>query len=179
MTHPPVTQLNNQHLTEEQFGELLAPSAETPAANPDRAFAEAHIASCAQCSAELASLRDSLSLFRQATEAYAEKEFRRMPQSSASRMPIRRPVLQPAYFAAAAALLLAAVLPLQMFHRHAKPAPPAIAVTTPDRPAVSDEALFESVNSEISEAVPTPMQALADPTSNATSSVQNSTQRKD
>jgi hypothetical protein len=92
---------------------------------------------------------------------------------------LRRPLLQPAYWAAAAALLLAAVLPLQMLHRRAVPPPAAVAVTAPDRPTVSDEALFECVDSEISEAVPTPMQALADPTSNATSSVSNSTQRKD
>lgn len=174
MNHPPATQLN-QHLTEEQFGELLGPSAETA----NRACAEAHIAACEQCSAELASLRDSLSLFRQAAGAYAENEFRRLPQWSASRMPVRRPMLQPAYWAAAAALLLAAVLPLQMFHRHATPPPPAVAVTTPDHPTVSDEALFESVNSEISESVPTPMQALADPTSDATGSIQNPTKRKE
>jgi anti-sigma factor RsiW len=176
MTHPPEAQPNTRHLTEEQFGELLAPSAETS----NLALAEAHLASCEQCSAELASLRDSLSLFRKATGAYAENELRGLPQWSASRMPVRRPILQPVYWAVAAALLLAAVLPLEMFHRHAAPPPPAtVAVTAPDRPAVSDEALFESVNSEISEAVPTPMQALADPTSNATSFVQNSTQRKD
>ena len=171
MTHPP----NNHHLTEEQFGELLAPSTETS----DRALAEAHIASCEQCSAELASLRDSLSLFRTATGAFAENEFRRLPQWSASREPVRRPLFQPAYWAAAAALLLAALLPLQMFHRHPPASPVVAAVTTPDRPAESDEALFESVNSEISEAVPSPMQALADPTSSTTSSLQNSTQRKD
>jgi anti-sigma factor RsiW len=175
MNHSPVTQSKNQHLTEEQFGELLAPSAETS----DRTNAEAHIASCPQCSAELASLQDSLLVFRKATGAFAESELRRLPQWSASRIPARRPMLQPAFWAAAAGLLLAAILPLQMFHRHAAPPPATVAVTTPDRPTVSDEALFESVNCEISEAVPTPMQALADPTSNAASSVQNSTQRKD
>jgi len=171
MSHSP----NNHHLTEEQFGELLAPSAETS----DRALAEAHLASCEQCSAELASLRDSLSLFRTATGTFAENEFRRLPHWSASRLTTRRPLLQPAYWAAAAALLLAAVLPLQMFHRHSPEPPAVVAVTTPDRPAESDEALFESVNNEISEAVPSPMQALADPTSSTTSSLQNSTQRKD
>ncbi len=171
MTHPP----NNSHLTEEQFGELLAPSTETS----DRALAEAHIASCEQCSAELAGLRDSLSLFRTATGAYAENEFRRLPQWSASRMPVRQPFFQPAYWAAAAALLLAAILPLQMFHRHSPKPPAVVAVTTPDRPAESDEALFESVNNEVSEAVPSPMQALVDPTSGTTGSLQNSTQRKD
>ena len=171
MSHPP----NNHHLTEEQFGELLAPSTE----KSDRALAEAHIASCEQCSAELASLRDSLSLFLTATGAFAENEFRRLPQWSPPREPARRPLFQPAYWAAAAALLLAALLPLQMFHRHSPEPPAVVVVTTPDRPAESDEALFESVNSEISEAVPSPMQALADPTSSTTSSLQNSTQRKD
>ena len=173
MTHPPMSA--NSHLTEDQFGELMAQSPETS----DRPLAEAHIASCEQCSAELDGLRASLSLFRAATGAYAENESRRMPQWSATRVPTGRPSLQPTYWAVAAALLLTTILPLQMFHRHS-PAPPAVvAVSTPDRPAESDEALFESVNNEVSEAVPAPMRALADPTSSIPSSLQNSTQRKD
>src|SRR4051812_7171096 len=146
MTHPP----SSTHLTEEQFGELLAPSPESS----DRTLAEAHLASCEQCSAELASLRDSLSLFRTATGVYAENEFRRLPQWSAPRIPARRPSFQPAYWAAAAALLLAAILPLQMFHRHAPDQAAAVAAAQPQHLTESDEALFESVNNEISEAVP-------------------------
>ena len=92
--------------------------------------------------------------------------------------------LQPAYWAAAAALVLAAFLPMQMMHRHSLQAAPAVATTVADRPAQTDEALLEDVNQAISASVPTPMQSLADPTADVASvdidsSVPTSTQRKD
>ena len=46
------------HLTGEQFGELLARSANSP--QPSDLLAETHLRTCEQCSAELASLRESL-----------------------------------------------------------------------------------------------------------------------
>jgi anti-sigma factor RsiW len=166
------------HLTEDQFGELLSNSTEI--SNSPSAPAEAHVLTCEQCAAELASLRESLSLFRQASNAYADNELRRMPPIS---LPTRRsPALEPAYWAAAGALVLAAFLPMQMMHRQSLQATPAVAVA--DRPAQTDEALLEDVNQAISASVPTPMQSLADPTADVASvdidsSVPTSTQRKD
>jgi len=165
------------HLTEDQFGELIAPSAET--ANSSLALAEAHLISCEQCAAELAGLRESLSLFRQASIAYADSELRRLPQVSLPARPTFFPALQSAYWAAAAALVLAAFLPTQMLRRHALLPSPSYAATVADSPVESDEALLNDVNREVSASVPDPMQALADPTSSVDSSVPTSTQRKD
>jgi anti-sigma factor RsiW len=177
MTPQPITRFGDpsrNHLTEEQFGELLARSASTEP-SPEIAAAEAHLATCEQCAAQLASLDESLSFFRKATSVYADNQLRSMPKRP---VPIRRPVLQPAYWAAAAALLLAAILPMQMLHRHSAPPAPAVA-TVVDHPVESDEALLESVNSEISASVPSPMQTLVDPTTDGTTSSRTSTQRKD
>jgi hypothetical protein len=165
------------HLTEDQFGELLSRSKDSPSAP-----AEAHVLACEQCASELASLRESLSLFRQASNTYADKELRRLPPIS---LPTRRsPAMEPAYWAATAALVLAAFLPMQMMHRQSLQAAPAVAITVAVRPAQTDEALLEDVNQAISASVPTPMQSLADPTADVASvdidsSIPTSTQRKD
>ena len=157
-----MTPQTNNHLTEEQFGDLLSGSGPTP----ETALAEAHFLACAQCAAELDSLRASLSLFRQATVVYADNHLRPLSQEP---IRIRPAAFQSAYWAtAAAALLLAAILPLQRLHRHSPP-PASTIARVADRPTESDEALLESVNTEITESVPTPMKALADPTAHTTS----------
>jgi hypothetical protein len=174
--------LRDAHLTEDQYGELLAQSTEIT--DSPSAPADAHVLTCEQCAAELATLRESLSLFRQASNAYADNELRRLPQVS---LPARRlfsPALEPAYWAAAAAIVLAAFLPMQVMHQHSLQIAPSVAISVADRPVQSDEALLEDVNREISASVPTPMQALADPTVavasvDTGSSVTTSTQRKD
>jgi hypothetical protein len=183
MTPIPASQ-SSPHLTEEQFGDLLTQSSAPAAQTPASVHAQAHLVACEQCAAELANLRQSLSLFRDASTAYADTL---LPSMRPIQLPARpRFVLQPAYWAtAAAALFLACILPMQMLHRHsALPEPPVtatVAAAVPDSPAESDEALLEDVNREISASVPTPMQALADPTgtSTTTTSAQTATQRKD
>jgi hypothetical protein len=167
----------NTHLTEDQFGELL--SASTNAAVLPTSPAEAHLLACEECAAELASLRESLTLFRHASSAYADNQLRGLPQLSIPARPAHALTLEPAYWAAAAAILLAAFLPLQTLRQHPVQTAPPVAATVADRPAGSDEALLEDINREISASVPTPMQALADPTAGMAASVQNSTQRKD
>jgi hypothetical protein len=165
---PVITPLDG-HLTEEQFGELIAAAAGPTAGTTP---AETHVRDCEQCAAELASLRECLCLFREASTAYADRELRGVPQVI---LPARRrllffPELRPAYLAAAAAaIFLAALLPIQM-HRQRVPHPaPVAAVTVAAAPAESDEALLEDVNDEVSASVPASMQALADPTASATS----------
>jgi anti-sigma factor RsiW len=176
--------LGDAHLTEEQFGELIAASART--SSSETLITEAHLLGCEQCSAELASLRECLSLFREASTAYADNELRRMPQVSLpARRPLLFPALAPVYLAtAAAAIFLVTLLPIRQL-RTAHPAP-GVAVRVAEAPSESDEALLEDVNSEVSASVPAPMQALADPTADASSTstgietpVQNSDQRKD
>ena len=68
------------HLTGEQFGELMAGT--TEAAGGELALAEAHLLVCEQCAAELASLREAITLFREASGTYADEELRRRPRWS-------------------------------------------------------------------------------------------------
>jgi len=174
--------LGSNHLTEDQFGELL--SQPTGVRTSETTIAEAHVHTCELCAAELATLRESISLFRQASSAYADNELRNLPPVQLPARPAQTLALQPAYWAAAAAIVLAAFLPMQALRQH--PLQPASASTTSvaDRPVQSeDEALLEGIDTEISASVPTPMQALADPTGGGSgdidSSVSTSTQRKD
>jgi anti-sigma factor RsiW len=174
------------HLTGEQFGELMARPAES--AGAELALAEAHLLVCEQCAAELASLREAICLFREASSTYADEELRRRPSWI---LPERRSFsrsLVPAYWVAAAAMFMTALFPLQVLRRHSvAPAPAAVssvAASDADRDAQSDEALLEDVNSEISRSVPASMQALADPSDdetavNSETSVPTSNQRKD
>lgn len=164
------------HLTEEQFVELLFAAAAPHAVTAT----EAHLAHCERCAAEFAGLRESLSLFRTATTNYANEQLRRMPQCT---IPARRPLLQPAYFAAAAALVLAAFLPMQILHQRAAHHQPttaamATAAPAPARTVESDQALLQDIDNDISASVPAPMEALADPNAGMASAT-TSSQRKD
>lgn len=176
------------HLTEDQFGKLLTRAAEDGNGERTAVFsaAESHLEICAQCSAELAAMRNSLSLFRQATRAYADNELRSVPRVV---VPVRSRfslTAQPVWLAAAAAaLLLAAVLPLQLARQQTRHHPAAPVAAAKAAPATqSDEALLEDIDRDTSASVPASMQALADPTANGYSnalstSSQTSTQRKD
>ncbi len=185
MTLRPHSQPGEPHLTAEQFDQLLSRSAR-PTGAAELTSAEAHLIVCEQCAAELASLRESIFLFRQASTAYADRQLRLQPRW---RIPLPSHVLQPAYFAAAAILLIS-VIPMQVAHRRtllhhpvaSAVAPTAVSLGNRARTAESDNALLEDVYSEVSASVPTPMQALADPTASTGSdpqSVSTSIQRKD
>lgn len=162
------------HLNEEQIAELLAASAAELRELPELTAAQAHVAACAECAGELARMQQSIALFREASTAYAEANLHRVPVFQPR---TRRPPLQPVYWAAAAAGLLLAILPMQL----RKPAQPTtqqpVAATPQQNQFESDEALLESVNREVSESVPTPMAPLADPIGSNSQASQNSTQR--
>ena len=111
------------HLTGEQFGELMAGT--TEAAGGELALAEAHLKACEQCAAELASMREAITLFREASNAYADEELRRRPRWI---LPERRSFslsLVPAYWVAAAAMFMTALFPLQVLRHHNVPQAPA------------------------------------------------------
>jgi hypothetical protein len=175
--------LGGPHLTEEQFGELLAQPAGP--ANSAMAAAEAHLLTCEQCAAELTALRESLSLFREASTAHADHVLRRLPQISVPVRGIFSPALQRAYLAtAAASVFLVALLPMQLLRQHPARSTAAISAGTPSSLAESDEALLDDVDRDASASVPTPMRALVDPTASTSltgfdSSISSSDQRKD
>jgi hypothetical protein len=161
------------------------------------AAAVAHLHACAACATELANLRESLSLFRQATAAHAARELRSLPPIATPSRPLLLPALQPAHWMAAAAMLMIALLPIQNLRQHLVPsapaAPPAIADSAQSQSqsqSQSDAALLDDVDRVAYASVPASMQVLADPavsessadTSAAgslSSTTQNSDQRKD
>jgi hypothetical protein len=146
--------------------------------NADSDVVHEHLRACLICSAELRSLRDSLSHFRDASVSYARQEF---AQSYARRSSIAPPhsfLSQPLYWAAAAVVFVAALFPLSM-HRH-RPAPAVIGTTvtsSPRQTTESDEALLADIDQKLSADVPSPMEPLADPTAGATSTTSTSDQR--
>jgi anti-sigma factor RsiW len=162
---------NSPHLSETQMGDLLAAEGAGDAAT------EAHLHACTACTAEVAEMRASLVLFREASTAYADRELRRAADPRATVRTVRRHHMQPAYWVAAIALLTAGTLSLEV-QRHtaaahaatAAAAAQSVSVQTPPKAQAgteSDEALLEAINRDLSDSVPTPMQALADPTGTA------------
>ena len=137
-----------------------------------------HLRACLICSAELRSLRDSLSHFREASVSYARQEF---AQSYAQRSSIAPPhsfLSQPLYWAAAAVVFAAALFPLSMHRQHPLPTVArTTASTSPRQTTESDEALLADIDQQLSADVPAPMAPLADPTAGATSTTSNSNQR--
>jgi hypothetical protein len=137
-----------------------------------------HLRACLICSAELRSLRDSLSHFREASVSYARQEF---AQSYARRSSIAPPhsyLSQPLYWTAAALVFVAALFPLSL-HRE-RPTPPVARTTSSSvslQTTESDEALLADIDQKLSADVPAPMAPLADPTAGATSTTSNSDQR--
>ena len=172
------------HLTSDQMSDLLA----APVGS-DLEAAEVHLASCAPCAAELASLREALSLFQEATIAHADREFgrvRNLDRPAYAVLPAHRPYSKTLFWVAASAIVMAGFLPLEMRWQRTVAAPPAAVGVASTHTAESDEALLEDINRELSVSVPASMQALVDPTGGATdtdtsteSSTQTSDQRKD
>jgi hypothetical protein len=176
------------HLSHEQLCDLILADMSLPPEgeswnDPNDQKAESdvvqeHLRACLICSAELKSLRDSLSHFRDASVSYARQEF---AQSYAQRSSIAPPhsyLSQPLYWAAAAVVFAAALFPLSM-HRQ-RPAPPAAltaATSSSVQATESDEALLADIDQKLSADVPAPMAPLADPTAGATPTTSNSDQR--
>lgn len=168
------------HLTDQQLNELLAASPrelQQMSGASELALASSHAALCEECGARFASMRDSLALFRDATTAYADARQHRVP---AWHLPIRGFSFPPVFWtAAAAAALLAVVLPLQMVLRHSQPsaAQQTVAAVSPHPASDSDQALLDGVSRELSESVPSPLDALADPVASASQPSQTANQR--
>jgi len=171
------------HLSHEQLCDLLLADLSLQPAGDSWKDLEAesdvvqeHLRACLVCSAELRSLRDSLSHFREASVSYARQEF---AQSYAQRSSIAPPhsyLSQPLYWTAAAVVFVAALFPLSM-HRQLPTSPVARTTATSSslQTTESDEALLTDIDQKVSADVPSPMAPLADPTAETTTS--NSNQR--
>jgi len=152
-------QLMPAHLTPAQLDALLSPNASAR----DAAAAEAHLLLCPACAAELDHLRDSISLFRQASSNHASRELNNLQPLSLPTRSLLFPALQPVHWFAVATTLLIALLPLQTFRPRPAQFTPAESYSVADT-TESDAALLDDVDREASASVPTSLQALADPT---------------
>jgi hypothetical protein len=172
------------HLTHEQLCDLILADSSLPFegnSQNDSDVVQAHLRACLLCSAELRSLRDSLSHFRDASTAYARQEF---AQSYAQRSSIAPPhsfLSQPLYWTAAVVVFVAALFPLSM-HRQRAIAPvtaTAASASPQTTESESDDALLADIDQKVSADVPSPMEPLADPTAGAASTTSTSNQRND
>jgi len=143
----------NPHLTEAQLYDLLD-------ANADRAT-ELHLAECANCRQEFAALGDALGNFRLAANGIAlTHEAIRRPQAHATGKPERR-YFRPAAWAtglATATLVLAGSL--TALHRYTAIEHAPVAVAVPAHDSISDEALLQDIDSDLSASVPEPLKPL-------------------
>jgi hypothetical protein len=174
------------HLTHEQLCDLILAERSLPledeSANNGKQgsdVVQAHLRACLICSAELKSLRDSLSHFRDASVSYARQEFAQSYAHGSSIAPPHSYLSQPLYWTAAAVVFVAALFPLSMHRQHPISGGAITATTALTSPQAdeSDAALLADIDQEISADVPAPMQPLADPTAGATSATSASDQR--
>ena len=167
----------NLHLTHEQLCDvLLANSSQQPVGDRDTDVVEQHLQACLICSAELKSLRDSLSHFRDASVAYSRQQFAQSYAQRSSIAPPHSVLSQPLYWAAAAVIFVAALFPITL-HRQSAAREAVKTAAVAAQNAESDEALLSDIDQKVSADVPSPMQPLADPTDETTSTTSTSDQR--
>ncbi len=151
----------NPHLTDAQFDDLLD-------TNADHAT-ELHLAECANCRQELAELGEALANFRFAANGIAlTHEAIRRPQAHATGKPERRYFRPSAWATGLATAALVLTGSLTVLHRHATIDHAPIAVAAPTNNSISDEALLQDIDSDLSASVPAPLKPL-DVTATATS----------
>jgi hypothetical protein len=168
----------NLHLTHEQLCDVLLADSSLPSAGVDHDtdVVEQHLQACLICSAELKSLRDSLSHFRDASIAYSRQQFAQSYAQRSSIAPPHSVLSQPLYWAAAAVIFVAALFPISL-HRQSVAREAAKTAAVAAQAAESDEALLSDIDQKVSADVPSPMQPLADPTDETTSTTSTSDQR--
>ena len=164
------------HLSHEQLCDVILADSSLPREGTST-IVQDHLHACLHCSAELESLRASLSLFREASISYAGQQFVRSCMKTGSIAPPQHFLTQPLYWAAAAVLLAAASFPINLYRQQHHPVPATTAVVAPHI-AESNEALLEEVDQTLSADVPSPMEPLADPTAGSTSAKPITYQRK-
>ena len=158
------------HLTHEQLCDMVLARSPHPLSS-DYAALQHHLGACPACAAELASLRTSLTLFREASTFYSQQHLTRLRADTIATLPKR--LVQPIYWAAAAVLCIAAALPITLHRQN----PSAPAASTSATTSQSDEALLEEIDQELSTPIPSPMQPLADPTASSAATPSTSSQR--
>ena len=120
-----------------------------------------HLAECVACRAEVARLEHGVAIFRSAAVDWSSHHLAARPQRLES-VPLRRfPIVAMRWGLAAAVplvLLLLALLPLHLFHLSGPQIThPAVQISAAQ---ISDDALLEQVDEQLSVAVPSSMESL-------------------
>ena len=155
------------HLTEEQMYDLLHPTANT-ASHP-------HLLECSQCQAELTALRTSLGLFRDAATGFAASAApRRLPVAAPASTTFFSPKIWATSFATATALL---VLSISVMHptQTGSATAPVVAEVAPQQTTaqVSDEALLEGIQQDLSTSIPPSLEPLDVQTASSETATKN------
>lgn len=153
------------HLTSEQMESTLSgrPSEETAR----------HLGGCEQCARELAALREVFGDLREATAASAEHHRRFVSTAGARRVP------RMAWALATAMFFVAAVTPIAV-HYGRVPVAARGEAAAGETATISDEALLDGVQNDLSTSVPASMLPLAGTSTSTTDSAADSSaaQRK-
>lgn len=172
------------HLTHEQLCDLILADSSLPSESEfenglrlNSDVVQEHLHACPVCSAELTSLRDSLSHFRNASISFASREYAQNYARRSSIAPPHSYLSQPLYWAAAAVLLVAALFPLSMHREHTVSPATATVLSVHPQTTESDEALLADIDRTVSADVPSPMEPLADPTAGTVPATSSSNQR--
>jgi anti-sigma factor RsiW len=120
-----------------------------------------HLAECVACRAEVARLEHGVTIFRSAAVEWSSQCLATRPQQPQS-VPLRKlPIIAMRWGFAAAVplvLLLLALLPLHLFHLSTpQTTHPAVQISAAQ---ISDDALLEQVDEQVSVAVPSSMESL-------------------
>lgn len=157
------------HLTEEQLYDLLEPAT--------NAISHPHLLTCSLCQAELANVQASLHLFRDAATGFAASAApHRLPIASSVATRFFSPKIWVTSFATATAVLAISISVLHPVHSGTVTAPaPVAAVAAPQvaDPPVSDEALLEGIQQDLSTSIPPSLEPLAVQTASRETATQN------
>ena len=164
------------HLTHEQLCDMILARSPHPLSS-DFAALQCHLHTCPACTEELASLRSSLALLREASTGYSRRQLARSHEGAPIKS-IRSTNLRPLLWTAAALIAIATTLPFSL-HNYRQPAatPSSAIATTPVQTQQSDEALLEEINQELSAPIPSPVRPLADPTASSATTPYTSSRR--
>jgi predicted anti-sigma-YlaC factor YlaD len=137
MTTPTSAPLTSPHLTDDQFTECLIDNAPSGAA-------EAHLAACPQCRAELSRFLVSVDDFSSAALAWSYAQPAVSPRAIAAAA--RPAFLTPARWAIAAALLIVLGVPLVRHHNDDAVSTAAATAEDTEAQIAQDNRLLQSVN---------------------------------
>jgi hypothetical protein len=147
------------HLTSEQMESTLSGCPTEEGAR--------HLSGCVQCAGELAALREVFGDLREATAASAEYH-RRFVST-----PVTRRTPRMAWAMAAVVLFVAVATPVAVHHRQAPTVVHVGAAANADA-TISDEALLDGVQNDLSTSVPASMLPLAGTSTSTTASAVDS-----